>query len=74
MRLSDEWIEFLKTLKKTGTIPLSEFSVCFKNKRKAEKSLGEIIRQGYIDLDLSKKHIVITKKGEKFIETFSEQQ
>lgn len=67
MQLSNEWVEFLKVLKETGPMRLSEFSTYFKNKRKAEKSLGEILRQGYIDLDPSMNYISITKKGEMFL-------
>ncbi|MGB9792183.1 MAG: hypothetical protein ACPLTR_06360 [Thermacetogeniaceae bacterium] len=68
MQLSNEWVEFLRILSKKGSIPVTNFSTYFKNSKKAEKSLGEIIRQGLIDLDLSTERIFITKKGKEFIE------
>lgn len=67
MQLAEEWIDFLHMLDKKGPVPLHIFSIYFKNKKRAEKLLGEIIRQGLVDLDEKLINILITEKGRAFI-------
>lgn len=67
MQLSEEWIDFLHMLDKKGAVPLYTFSIHFKNRKRAEKLLGEIIRQGLVDLDKNMINILITEKGRAFI-------
>jgi len=51
---------------------LHTFSEFFKNRKRAERLLGEIIRQGLVDLDEYMTKIVITEKGRALVKNRSE--
>ncbi|HHW41017.1 MAG TPA: hypothetical protein GXX19_07700 [Syntrophomonadaceae bacterium] len=72
MQLSEEWLDFLNNLDKKGPVALHAFPEHFKNRSKAEKLLGEIIRQGLVDLDEYMTKLVITKKGRALVNNRSE--
>lgn len=72
MQLSEEWLDFLNNLNKKGPMSLHTFSEFFKNRKRAERLLGEIIRQGLVDLDEYMTKIVITEKGRALIKNRSE--
>ncbi len=72
MQLSEEWLDFLNNLDKKGPVALHAFPKHFKNWSKAEKLLGEIIRQGLVDLDEYMTKLVITKKGRALVNNRSE--
>lgn len=71
MTLSDEWINFLISLNLNGPQEMKTFASSFKNQKKAERMLGEIIRQGLIDLDDELVRIEITEKGRSLVQELS---
>lgn len=71
MTLSDEWINFLISLNLNGPQEMKTFASSFNNQKKAERMLGEIIRQGLIDLDDELVRIEITEKGRALVQELS---
>lgn len=68
MQLSNEWLDFLKSLKEKGPADLQTFHRRFKDGERAKRLLGEIIRQGLIDLDEGLTRIIITRKGLELVQ------